>query len=37
MTTEPANQPWREKLTLAAVRGAVSGFVRSIITWILEH
>jgi hypothetical protein len=37
MTTEPTNQTWREKLTLAAVRGAVSGAIRAIITGILEH
>lgn len=37
MTIEPANQTWREKLTVAAVRGAISGIVRAIITWMLEH
>ncbi|GAB3862177.1 hypothetical protein GCM10027610_105960 [Dactylosporangium cerinum] len=37
MTNEPINQTWREKLTLAAVRGAVSGAIRALITWILEH
>jgi len=37
MTTEPTSQTWREKLTLAAVRGAISGAVRAVITWMLER
>ncbi|GGM22739.1 hypothetical protein GCM10007977_024910 [Dactylosporangium sucinum] len=37
MTTEPTNPTWREKLILAAVRGAIAGAVRAIITWILER
>ena len=37
MSNEPTNPTWREKLTLAAVRGAVSGAVRAIIAWMLEH
>ena len=37
MMNEPVNPTWREKLTLAVVRGVVSGTVRAIITWILEH
>jgi hypothetical protein len=37
MPNEPANSTWREKLTLAAVRGAISGAVRAIIIWMLEH
>ena len=37
MTTEPTNQTWREKLTLAAVRGAISGAIRAIITWFLDR
>ena len=37
MSDEPANPTWREKLTLAVVRGAISGAVRAIITWVLEH
>ncbi|GAB3862169.1 hypothetical protein ACFPIJ_46945 [Dactylosporangium cerinum] len=34
---EPTNPTWREKLTLAAVRGTISGATRALITWILEH
>ena len=37
MTTEPTNPTLREKLTLAAVRGTISGAVRAVITWMLEH
>jgi hypothetical protein len=37
MSNEPANPTWREKLTLAAFRGAISGAVRAIISWMLEH
>jgi hypothetical protein len=37
MPNEPANPTWREKLTLAAVRGAFSGAVRAIIACMLEH
>ncbi|WP_285439167.1 hypothetical protein [Streptomyces sp. ISL-99] len=41
MSNEPTNPTWREKLTLAAVRGAasgaVSGTVRAVIAWILGH
>ena len=37
MPNEPTNPTWREKLTLAAVRGVISGVVRAIVTWMLEH
>jgi len=33
MPNEPTNSSWREKLTLSAVRGAVSGAVRAIVAW----
>lgn len=36
MSTEP-NPSWREKLSLAAVRGAVAGATRAIVTWLLER
>lgn len=37
MSIKPTNPTWREKLTVAAVRGAVSGAVRAVIAWVLEH
>jgi hypothetical protein len=37
MSNEPANSTWREKVTLAVVRGAISGAVRAIVTWMFEH
>jgi hypothetical protein len=37
MSNEPANQTWREKLTLTAVRGILAGAAHAIITWMLEH
>ena len=37
MSNDPAGPTWREKLTLAVVRGAISGAVRAILTWMLEH
>ncbi|GGM22747.1 hypothetical protein GCM10007977_024930 [Dactylosporangium sucinum] len=37
MPTDPANPTWREKLALAAVCGAISGAIRALITWMLEH
>jgi hypothetical protein len=37
MSIDTSKPTWREKLTLAAVRGAVSGAVRSIIMWMLER
>ncbi|MCP2323366.1 hypothetical protein HDA40_001873 [Hamadaea flava] len=37
MTNVPTNQTWREKLTLAAIRGGIAGAVRAIIIWMLEH
>ena len=37
MSTQRTDPTWREKLTLAAVRGVISGVVRAIVTWMLEH
>jgi hypothetical protein len=37
MSNEPADSAWRDKLTLAAVRAVISGAVRAIVTWMLEH
>jgi hypothetical protein len=36
MTTQPTEKAWRERLTFAAVTGAVSGVARAIISWALD-
>lgn len=37
MTLQPTEKTWREKITLAAISGFVSGSARAITTKILEH
>lgn len=37
MANEPTNPTWREKVTLTAFAAVVSGAIRAITTWILEH
>lgn len=37
MSNKPTNPTWRERFALAAIGGAISGAVRAIITWTLEH
>ncbi|MGC5288874.1 hypothetical protein [Micromonospora sp. DT231] len=32
---QPTENAWREKLTLAAITGLISGTVRAVITWVL--
>jgi len=37
MTPPPTEKTWREKITLAAITGLISGAIRAITTKILEH
>jgi hypothetical protein len=37
MTPEPAETTWRQKITLAAIAGLISGTARAITAKILEH
>ncbi len=37
MSKPPTNLTWREKLALATITGAISGAVRAIVAWTLQH
>jgi hypothetical protein len=37
MSNESVSSTWREKVTLAAVRGVLAGAAHAIIMWMLEH
>jgi hypothetical protein len=35
MTAQPTEKTWREKITLAAIAGLISGAARALISWTL--
>jgi hypothetical protein len=37
MTPQPTDKAWRQKITLAAITGLISGTARAITAKILEH
>lgn len=37
MTPQPTEKSWREKITLAAITGLISGTARAVTTKILDH
>jgi hypothetical protein len=37
MTPQPTETTWRQKITLAAIAGLISGTTRALIAKVLEH
>jgi hypothetical protein len=37
MTAKRTNNAWREKISLAAITGLISGAARALVAWALDH